>query len=58
VAGNIRVLTLMENSADAGSILADNIAGLLSEKLKKRDFDGGWKRASAQGGMDWEIWSL
>jgi hypothetical protein len=49
VAGNIRLLTLVDNSADAGSILADNIAGLLSEKLKNRNFDGARRRASAQG---------
>ena len=56
VAGNITVLTLMENSADAGSILADNIAGLLFGKLEKQDFERAWQIASAHGGMDWEIW--
>jgi hypothetical protein len=57
VAGNIRVLIFNETAADAGSTLADNIAGLLADKLKNLDFERGWQTASAHGGMDWEIWS-
>jgi hypothetical protein len=49
--------TLTQNSADAGSILADNIAGLLFDKLKKKELKRGWQIASAHGGMDWEIWT-
>jgi hypothetical protein len=56
VAGKIRVMTLSESEGDHGSILADNIAGLLREKLSRGGF--GLVQPAPRCGTSilWEIW--
>jgi hypothetical protein len=51
-AGNMRIMTLRNPRDDLGAALADNIAGLLREKLNQGD------RSFALPQAKWEIWRL
>jgi hypothetical protein len=57
VAGNVRIVTIDKSNDDLGSSLADNIAGLLADKL---EFAGkaAWQSALEHigGSIGWEIW--
>jgi hypothetical protein len=55
IKGNVRVMTFVHSHEDAGSALADNIAGLLTEKLNRP------KASSSQvspKAFHWEVWRV
>jgi hypothetical protein len=53
VAGNIRIMTFNQSDADAGSGLADNIAGNLTERLRKNQPTA---LTNCGDAFNWEVW--
>jgi hypothetical protein len=57
VAGNMRVATLTNSKDDHGSLLADNIAGLLAGKLAIGDYKlGQFTPHGSVSSVRWELW--
>ena len=52
IAGTFRMMTLHESKGDAGNELADNIAGLLKDKIESGDRE----LLPASEAVEWEIW--
>jgi len=58
VAGNIRIMTLLDSKTDAGSALADNVAGLLRDKIACGEMQLAKPTLQGRGAsMLWEVWS-
>ena len=57
VMGNIRVMTFVDSGGDHGSLLCDNLAGLLSQKLKSSEIRLDEPQPYGLGAsIFWEIW--
>lgn len=56
--GNIRVVTFVDSRADHGSVLSDNLAGLLARKLELKETNPDLPKSRGSGAsFFWEVWA-
>jgi hypothetical protein len=55
VCGNFRVMHFHDSNIELGSVLADNIAGMLDAKLRSGQVANSWGPVSSRCGINWEI---
>ena len=56
--GNIRVMTFQDSREDHGSVLSDNLAGLLAQKLENNETNLDVPKFTGSGAsFFWEIWA-